>query len=331
VSPPVIAFFNNKGGVGKTSLVYHLAWMYEDLGFSVIAADLDPQGNLTVAFLTEDQLAEVWPEQGVGRTVYGSLLPFLDGEGPIGPAHPYKVSDRIAVLLGDLALSRYEDELSLQWSQCLDGHPRAFRVVTAFWKLIDEAAQRRGADVVLIDVGPNLGAINRAALVAADYVVVPLAPDLFSVQGLRNLGPGLRRWRDEWQERRARNPSPNTLPLPTGSMRPIGYVVLGHGVRAGRPVQAYQRWLNRIPTVYRTDVLAEQADSVPSIDADSHCLAQLKHYHSLVPLGQEAQKPIFALKPADGAFGGHQQAVQRAFFDFEDLAWRILRAVGEAR
>jgi cellulose biosynthesis protein BcsQ len=45
MSPPVIAFFNNKGGVGKTSLVYHLAWMYRDLGLNVLAADLDPQAN----------------------------------------------------------------------------------------------------------------------------------------------------------------------------------------------------------------------------------------------------------------------------------------------
>jgi cellulose biosynthesis protein BcsQ len=54
--PPIIAFFNNKGGVGKTSLVYHLAWMYLDLGLKVIAADLDPQANLTAAFLDEDRL-----------------------------------------------------------------------------------------------------------------------------------------------------------------------------------------------------------------------------------------------------------------------------------
>ena len=50
MTPPIIAFFNNKGGVGKTSLVYHLAWMYFDLGLRVIAADLDPQANLTSAF-----------------------------------------------------------------------------------------------------------------------------------------------------------------------------------------------------------------------------------------------------------------------------------------
>ena len=53
MSALLVAFFNNKGGVGKTSLVYHLAWMYADLGVRVVAADLDPQANLTAAFIDE--------------------------------------------------------------------------------------------------------------------------------------------------------------------------------------------------------------------------------------------------------------------------------------
>ncbi|MDY6994738.1 MAG: ParA family protein, partial [Pseudomonadota bacterium] len=55
---PIIAFFNNKGGVGKTSLVYHLAWMYHDLGLRVVAVDFDPQANLTAAFLNEERVEE---------------------------------------------------------------------------------------------------------------------------------------------------------------------------------------------------------------------------------------------------------------------------------
>ena len=51
-----IAFFNNKGGVGKTSLVYHLAWMFADHGIKTLAVDLDPQANLTAMFLDEERL-----------------------------------------------------------------------------------------------------------------------------------------------------------------------------------------------------------------------------------------------------------------------------------
>ena len=50
---PVLTFFNNKGGVGKTSLVYHLAWILSQTGHRVLTCDLDPQANLSAAFLNE--------------------------------------------------------------------------------------------------------------------------------------------------------------------------------------------------------------------------------------------------------------------------------------
>lgn len=227
------------------------------------------------------------------------------------------------MLPGDLTLSRFEDDLSDQWRQCLEGtRQRPFLVMSAFWTVLRSAAEQHSANVVLVDVGPSLGAINRAALVASDHVVVPVAPDLFSLQGLRNLGPTLHEWRDGWRDRLDRRRDPSRA-MPGGSMAPLGYVVLGHGVRLDRPVQAYQRWIARIPVDFHGAVLGE---APPPPDPDPYCLAQLKHYHSLMPLAQEARKPVFALKPADGAFGGHAQAAQRAYDDFRDLAIGILDA-----
>jgi chromosome partitioning protein len=107
-------------------------------------------------------------------------------------------------------------------------------------------------------------------------------------------------------------------------MNVIGYVVLGHGVRLDRPVKAYQRWMAQIPGEFRSSVLTQSTMAAPPLDEDPYCLAQLKHYHSLMSLAQEARKPMFALKPADGAFGGHAQAAQRAYFDFRDLTKTIL-------
>lgn len=322
-----IAFFNNMGGVGKTSLVYHLAWMYHDLGLRVVAADLDPQANLTSMFLDEDRLEEVWPDAAHPQTVSGALTPLLEGTGEVGRPHVEVVEDGLALLVGDLALSASEDQLSREWPGCTDRQPRSFRVISAFWRMAEAAAQILEASLVLVDVGPNLGAINRAALIAADDVVIPLAPDLFSLQGLKNLGPTLQRWRQEWAERRERNPVPQ-LSLPQGRMRPAGYVVLQHAVRLDRPVKAYDRWMSRIPALYREVVLAEQAASTPSIYNDPHCLAALKHYRSLMPMAQEAHKPIFQLKPADGALGGHAAAVVDCYRDFEKLARNIAASAG---
>jgi len=318
-----IALFNNKGGVGKTSLVYHLAWMYAELGLPVLAADLDPQANLTSMFLDEERLEEPWPDGDHPSTIDGAVQPLLDGTGDIALPHVEPISEILGLLAGDLALASSEDELNSQWPGCLDGKPRAFRVISAFWRTLELAAHSREARLVLIDVGPNLGAINRAVLIAAEHVVVPLAPDLYSLQGLKNLGPALRRWRKEWADRRARNPL-SDLSIPPGTMTPAGYAVMQHAVRLDRPVKASERWMNRIPGVYRESVLGETGGIAPSSVAnDSANLGTLKHYRSLMPLAQEARKPMFLLKAADGAIGGHANAVQECSSDFRTLARHI--------
>ncbi|HUT04653.1 MAG TPA: AAA family ATPase [bacterium] len=320
-----IAFFNNKGGVGKTSLVYHLAYMFAELGLKVIAADLDPQANLTSMFLKEERLEEVWPDGEHPQSILGALLPLIEGTGPINQPHVESISDSLGLLIGDLALSSFEDDLSENWPHCLGAKPRAFRIEAALFRIIQLAAVARKADLVLIDVGPNLGAINRAAMIASRYVAVPLAPDLYSLQGLRNLGPTLRRWRSEWKDRLTRSPR-DDLELPAGEMEPIGYIIMQHAIRSDRPARAYGRWMNRIPGEYRVSVLNKQPEVFTDQPQDDpNCLAMLKHYRSLMPMAMEAHKPIFALKPADGAIGAHVYAVQDCLKDFNKLAVSIAK------
>ena len=137
------------------------------------------------------------------------------------------------------------------------------------------------------------------------------------------------RWRSEWLQRRNRNAVPD-LDIPEGRMEPIGYVVMQHAVRLGRPVMAYGRWMDRIPGVYR-EVVGAGRDRVHeglSVDNDSDRLAVLKHFRSLMPLAQEARKPMFFLKPADGAFGGHARAVRDCYRDFRTLAGEIASRAG---
>lgn len=327
MSIPVIAFFNNKGGVGKTSLVYHIAWMFSDLNLRVLAADLDPQSNLSAAFLDEGRLEELWPENEHISTIYGAIRPLQRGLGDISPPRLEKIDDRLALVPGDMSLSAFEDDLSQVWPKCLDRDERSFRVMSAFWRILQRGAEDRQAQVVLIDLGPNLGAINRAALIASDYVVVPLGPDLFSLQGLHNLGPTLRVWRKGWSERLTKNPGKD-LVLPKGNMEPIGYIVMQHSVRRDRPVKSYEKWINRIPGTYREFVVNSMVKEPPKVADDPNCFALMKHYRSLVPMAQESRKPVFHLKPADGALGAHMNAVQDAYRDFESLAKKIAIKTG---
>jgi len=333
MSIPVLTFFNNKGGVGKTFLAYHIAWMMSEIGMKVLVCDLDPQADLTSAFLTEDNRDELWNASpsinAPGTTIFKCVEPLME-VGDLRSPHVEMVLPGLGLIPGDLALSGFEDTLSEAWPKALgsDNPYRWFRILTAFWTLMQDGARQMDATVIVADVGPNLGAINRSALIAADFVVVPLAADLFSLQGLRNLGPRLRSWRADWAQRRAYW-QPAKFPLPEGKMKPIGYVVQQHSVRMDRPMKAYDTWLAGIPQEYARAV--EGADAIETTrlpDKEFNRLASLKHFRSLVPMAQENRKPIFKLTSADGALGGHARAVQDARLDFQTLAVEIMKRAG---
>ena len=331
MSVPVLTFFNNKGGVGKTSLVYHLAWMLYDMGHRVLACDLDPQANLTRMFINEERLETLWPDNGPRRTIYNAFQPLLDGTGDIKQPYLEAIAQKLSLIVGDLSLSATEDELSSQWPECLAQRPRAFRVISALWRILQKAANNSHAEIVLVDVGPNLGALNRAVLVATDYVIVPLGADLFSLQGLRNLGPTLQQWRTGWKDRKDRydhNSSPD-LCIPDGLIQPIGYVMQQHSVRLNRPVIAYDKWVNRMPEEYARNLLDDNDGPYPATPEqdEAHALATVKHYRSLVPMAQEARKPIFHLTPADGAIGSHAAAANTARDDFKALVEKIIARI----
>ena len=332
MSIPVLTFFNNKGGVGKTSLVYHLAWMLSEMGKGIVAIDLDPQANLTSAFLPEEELEMLWEidNQSPGAdTIFQCVRPLTE-VGDIRTPQTKRITPRLHLVPGDLALAGFEDFLSQEWPSSLGSGTlyRPFRVLSAFWQVAQMAAQQHSADLILADVGPNLGAINRSALIGSDHVVIPLAADLYSLQGLRNLGPTLRGWRSDWQKRIANWVTP-AYALPAGAMLPVGYVVQQHTERLSRPVKAYNKWAARIPSVYRTSVLDSASENI-SLESDPLCLARLKHYRSLVPMAQEVRKPIFQLTAADGAIGSHSYAVTDARKDFKILAQTILDRIGFA-
>jgi chromosome partitioning protein len=323
-----IAFFNNKGGVGKTTLVYHLAWMFADLGVRVIAADLDPQANLTTMSLPLDAVGDL--EDGKLPSIYNVIAPAISGEASV-PPEVFEIRDGFGLLLGDLELSFVEDALSTAWAEGRSDSPlvrtRGMRVTASLAKAVRDAGKSYQAEIALIDVGPNLGAINRAAILGADYVIVPVAPDIFSLKALTNVGKGLRGWRSGWAGRAAETEAP-TEGWPIGDMRSLGYIVSRFTVYQGEQARHFRRWINRVPAVFLRDVLSKSSQAPATVEEDRFCLSWLKDYHSLMAMAHEHRKPVFRLKPADGAIGGHQRAVSLAYDDFSKLAYIVATLVG---
>ena len=299
-----------------------------EIGHRVLACDLDPQANLTSMFLSEGKLEGLYEDSdssSSANTVFRCVRPLMQ-VGDLRSPELQRITSDLSLVPGDLELAGFEDTLSAEWPNALGSSDlyRPFRILTAFSTIMQRGAQKMDASVILADVGPNLGAINRSALIATDYVVVPLGADLFSLQGLRNLGPTLRKWRSDWRSRRENWSNPE-FEVPKGDMQPIGYVVQQHSVRLSRPVKAYDKWVNRMPTEYARSLLEEQRGPYPKQPIlDERSLATVKHYRSLVPMAQEVRKPIFKLSSADGAIGGHASSVWDAYADFRKLAHKIL-------
>jgi hypothetical protein len=176
------------------------------------------------------------------------------------------------------------------------------RKTASFFRILQQAGSKAGAEIILMDTGSGLGAISRAALIAADSVVVLVTPDFLSIRGLRNLGPAIRRWCDE----------------PRAS-----YVVRQPALRLDLPIQPTARWLARIPLEYAQSVLGVR----PAAEGDDepHRIGLLRDYASLMPMAREARKPVFHLKPADGALGAHLFAASAAGNEFAELARVVVR------
>lgn len=328
--------FNNKGGVGKTTLTFNIAHMMARLGWRVVVLDYDPQCNLSALFLKDEQLIECWQaETREGATVAACLEPVRRAKGDVLVPKLVEVETApgLWLLPGHLSLSRFEQTLAEHWPKTMaPDNENALDVTTALDLLSNLAAERVSADVLMIDVGPSLGALNRAALLACDHVIVPLASDLFSLQGLENVGPTLQAWRAHWQTVRNGHMADRAqASYPPHEFLPLGYIMQQHLERIDRATSAYAEWGELIPGFFREKVLGKPLSRRLTMDRDRYCLARIKHYASLAPLAQQARKPMFDLRRADGVSGSQSQAVSSCRTAFQELVGKIAEHSGISR
>ena len=223
MNPDIVTIFNNKGGVGKTTLTYHLAHALGELDKKVLLIDLDPQCNLTIFSLSMEEIHDIWTDEDnfvedfaaarnemgdksfgrlvkTPRSIHFNLKPTEDGTAELDRLPPpVNIGPNVDLIPGRLTLHLFEAKVGERWSGIYQGDPLAIRTATRVRALAYEYAEKYDYDIVVLDTSPSLGALNRNLLSLADGFIVPCSPDLFSVYGIRNIGSALGAWRKQFE------------------------------------------------------------------------------------------------------------------------------------
>ena len=331
-----ITVFNNKGGVGKTTFLCNLASCIAlRLSKKVLVIDADPQCNATIYMLSEDKTIELY-ERGVNETIDSYLDPLRKGKSYKKDTIQALRSQRFGVDLipGDPRLALSEDLLASDWVSGASGDPRGLQTTFVFREMIRRYSDY---DYIFIDVGPSLGAINRAILIGSDYFLVPMSSDIFSLMAVKNISLSLMKWKRALEKGLADyevdEGDPYDLDGKTveWTLSFIGYVTQQYKSKTvdgqRRPVKAYEKIIRRMPRVIK-DELIDKFSKLPS--GARYKLGEIPNLHSVVPMSQTANAPIFELKAKDGVVGAHFAKVSDAEEIFCGIA-NVLLANMEAR
>ncbi len=337
-----ICFFNNKGGVGKTTLACNVAsYIAENEGLQVLVVDADPQCNATQLILPDELTEQLYGRASKQApsdtdTLRDVLAPLLAGDASLPmthtPALPSSNRFGVFVLPGHPQIALLEDHLSQNWTQFLAGNLGGARVTNWNTQFLDLIGTEY--DLIIYDVGPSLGALNRSILIGVEYFISPMGCDIFSLIGIENIADWIAKWQGNYDHAFNRCSGEHAEELPNYEIRSssstmsrfVGYTVQQYITKTirneKRATGAYETILTKIPEQIEESLGPMFAQPLGLQDVR---LGDVPHMYSLVPLAQTAHTPIHRLTSKDGLSGG-QYNQQRQYEQFiGDLSTSLMR------
>lgn len=320
-----IAFFNHKGGVGKTTLTFNIAATLASLGKTVLLVDSDPQCNLT-AYTIEDSVVDDLLDHSDtprGKTIWSAVKPIVEAEGNVRVVKPYERRSNLFVLPGDVRLSEFEQELTHLWGDCFQRKIKGFKGTTALSILVNSIAADIKCDFVFYDSGPNIGPLNRIILLDCDYFIIPAGCDLFSVRALKTLGQTLAKWIREWET--ISDLAPDGLYLLPGKPKLLGYIPSRFRLYGGEVTSNYADFLSLLEKHVHSEVVAvlrkiDAGLADPSMNHNK--LGGVKDFSSLVSVSQSKGVPIYEVSDGNPSKKADAKKI------FSDLAAKIIERTG---
>ncbi len=317
-----VAFFNNKGGVGKTTLLCNVAaYIALHEGKRVCVVDADPQCNATQYFFKDEVIEKIYSDNS-SFTIFKVIEPLALGEG-YSKKITVKKSVRfgVDVIPGDPRLALTEDLLAKDWGEAKSGEVRGIRTSLVFSALLEMLSDY---DYVFFDVSPSLGALNRSIMLSSDYFISPVSLDIFSLKAFENIANWIDDWWLDWTRALENVKRKDSVPNLHYS-RPtfIGYVTQSYLAKRDsqgqrRAVQAYENIRSQIDAVILNNGLAGSLN-------EDYEIGTVPNLFSLVPMSQSHHTPIFGLTARDGVVGAHFSKVKDSKDIFKRVAQGLLR------
>lgn len=198
----IIALFNHKGGVSKTTTTFNLGWALAEQGKRVLIVDADPQCNLTGTALglnDEDEFETFYTGNPQSNMVAGLDPVFQGAQTPLVPVPVAPtLQPNLYLLAGHIDLSLFETQLAVAISTGA-AIPALQNLPGAVGRFLRLMAVEHNFDAVLVDMSPSVGALNECILMASDFFIVPTSPDFYCDQAIRSLATVLPRWNTQIQ------------------------------------------------------------------------------------------------------------------------------------
>lgn len=327
----IISLFNHKGGVSKTTTVFHLGWKLATQGKKVLMIDADPQCNLTGLTLGLDDYNSLlkFYENKSNTDIFNSLAPifeFSDVSITV-KENPHAITQtsnpNLFILAGNIRFS----ELDIQIATALTSSgtiPILRKFVGAFNSFVRKIAEENGIDIVIVDMSPSVSSTNHCIFMSSDYFIIPVSPDFYCYQAIDSLSNVLPKWAKDIEK--FKGESEDDLPIKNPKM--LGFITQNYRIyTVGRTAsdtedvtapkqmsKVYQDWLDRINHILNTKLVPELQEKDMIVDealfresvkyGDAYHLSGIQNFSGLIPVSQATAKPIFELTKTDGNWTG---------------------------